>query len=90
MAQEYSDVAQGVVGGCLGWLEVVPGHPKALRGDRRGNGPKNLQILRFRHFSAKLGSLKRPYLGQRPRNSKRSTDSKIFAFWLNSENYLAS
>ena len=71
MAQEYSDVAQGVVGGCLGWLEVVPGHPKALRGDRRGNGPKNLQILRFRRFLAKLGSLKRPYLG--PETSKLET-----------------
>ena len=27
----YCNVNQTVVGGCLGLLEVVPGHPKALR-----------------------------------------------------------
>ena len=51
------------MGGGLGWLEVFPGHSKALQGDRGRNGLKNLQILRFRRFLAKLGLLERPYLG---------------------------
>ena len=45
---KYSDVTQGVVGGCLGLVEGVPGHSKQLQGDRGGKGLKigaNSQIL---------------------------------------------
>ena len=66
------------MGGRLGWLEVVPGHSRALRGDRRRNGVKNLPILRFRQFLAKLGSLERPYLG--PETSKLETVDRFRKF----------
>ena len=66
------------MGGRLGWLEVVPGHSKAIRDDRSKNGPKNLQILRFRRFLAKLGSLERPYLG--PETSKLETVDRFRKF----------
>ena len=36
----YSKVTQSVVWGCLGLLEVVPGHSKPLQGDRGRNGVK--------------------------------------------------
>ena len=46
----FAEVTQSVVGGCLGWLEVVPGHSKAVQGDRSRDGLKKARKSRNRAF----------------------------------------